>query len=71
MSQIGGFSKSHPYHRFEDKMTLELDKLSRKEVDPDISEMIRLQILKTRVWCRDYWTAIGNEVPPNVMFVEI
>ena len=71
MSQIGGFSKAHPYHRFEDKMTLELDKLSRKEVDPDISEMIRLQILKTRVWCRDYWTAIGKEIPPNVTFSEI
>ena len=70
MSQIGGFSKSHPYHRFEDKMTLELDKLFQNEIDPDIKEMTRLQILKTRVWCRDYWTVIGNEVPPNVMFVE-
>ena len=70
MSQIGGFSKAHPYHRFENKMTLELDKLFQNEVDPDIKEMTRLQILKTRVWCRDYWHAIGKEIPPNVMFSE-
>ncbi len=69
-SQIKRFSKAHPYHVFEDKMTLELDRLFQNELDPDIKEMVRLQTLKTRIWCRDYWTAIGKEIPPNVKFSE-
>ena len=70
LSEIAGFSKSHPYHQFEDAVTRELDRLFQSELDPDIKEMTRLQILKTRCWCRDYWTAIGNQVPPDLKFLE-
>ena len=70
MSEVLGFSKGHPYNEFEDRMTRELDHLFQTELDPDIKEMTRLQTLKTRIWCRDYWTAIGKEVPKHLMFSE-
>jgi len=58
------------YLRFEKSVTSELDHLFHTELDPEIKEMIRLQILKTRVFCRDYWTAIGQEVPKRIRFSE-
>ena len=71
MSEILGFSNGrHPYHIFENAITKELDRLFQNEIDPVIKEMTRLQILKTRIWCRDYWTAIVKQVPPNVTFSE-
>ena len=71
MSEILGFSNGrHPYHIFEGAITKELDRLFQNELDPDVKEMTRLQILKTRIWCRDYWTAIGQKVPSNVRFSE-
>lgn len=69
--QLAGFSnRRHPYFVFEDAITKELDRLFLLELDPDVKEMTRLQILKTRIWCRDYWTAIGQKVPSNVRFSE-
>jgi len=71
MSEILGFSNGrHPYFVFEDAITKELDRLFQNELAPDVKEMTRLQILKTRIWCRDYWTAIGQKVPDNVRFSE-
>ena len=61
-------NKRDPYLIFEKAVTSDLDRLFRVELDPEIKEMIRLQILKTRVFCRDYWTAIGKEVPKRIRF---
>ena len=55
---------------FEKEVTSKLDSLFRTELDPKIKEMMRLQILKTRIFCRDYWTAIGKEFPKHIKFSE-
>jgi hypothetical protein len=60
----------NPYLTFEKMVTKELTRLFLLELDPVIKEMTRLQVLKTRIWCRDYWTAIGKQVPPNLRFSE-
>jgi len=60
----------NPYLTFEKMVTKELTRLFLLELDPVIKEMTRLQVLKTRIWCRDYWTAIGKQVPQNLRFSE-
>ena len=63
-------TERRPYLLFEKEVTSKLDSLFRTELDPEIKEMIRLQTLKTRIFCRDYWTAIGKEVPKRIKFSE-
>ena len=70
MSKIGGFSNGHPYNEFEDKMTSGLDRLFQNETDPVVKDMTRRQILRTRVWCRDYWLLAGKTVPHRIIFLE-
>ena len=44
MSEILGFSNGrHPYFKFENAITKELDRLFQNELDPVIKEMTRLQ----------------------------
>jgi hypothetical protein len=60
----------HPdgYLQLEKRVTRELQVLWKHEIDPDIREMLRLEILHQRRFARDYWRAIGNLVPTHLHF---
>lgn len=66
----GGFSKNCPYIKFESRLTREVEKLWKSEVDPEVKEMLRLEILRQRMFARHYWEKIGKEVPPRIQFSE-
>ena len=56
------------YLDFEKRHTSKLDSLFYRELDPVIKEMLRQEILRQRVFLRDYWLAIGREVPSYLQF---
>ena len=56
------------YLNFENRMTNELTVMFRRAEDPVTKEMARLQALRTREWCRDYWVAMNREVPVRIRF---
>ena len=56
------------YLNFENRMTNELTVMFRRAEDPVTKEMARLQTLRTREWCRDYWVAMNREVPVRIRF---
>ena len=56
------------YLNFENRMTNELTVMFRTAEDPVTKEMARLQTLRTREWCRDYWVAMNREVPVRIRF---
>ena len=56
------------YLSFEKRMTNELTVMFRRAEDPVTKEMARLQTLRTREWCRDYWVAMNREVPVRIRF---
>ena len=56
------------YLNFEKRMTNELTVMFRRAEDPVTKEMARLQTLRTREWCRDYWVAMNREVPVRIRF---
>ena len=56
------------YLNFEKRMTNELTVMFRRAEDPVTKEMARLQTLRTREWCRDYWVAMNREVPVHISF---
>ena len=56
------------YLNFEKRMTNELTVMFRRAEDPVTKEMARLQTLRTREWCRDYWVAMNREVPARIGF---
>ena len=63
-----GFSKNCPYINFESWFTEQVEKLWDSETDPEVKEMLRLEILRQRIFARDYWERIGKEVPPLIKF---
>ena len=56
------------YLNFENRMTNESTVMFRRAEDPVTKEMARLQTLRTREWCRDYWVAMNREVPVRMRF---
>ena len=56
------------YLNFENRVTNELTVMFRRAEDPVTKEMARLQTLRTREWCRDYWAAMNREVPVRIRF---
>jgi len=56
------------YLNFENRVTNELTVMFRRAEDPVTKEMARLQTLRTREWCRDYWVAMNREVPVRIGF---
>jgi hypothetical protein len=59
-----------PYIKFESRFTRVVYQLWDSETDPELQEMLRLEILRQRIFARDYWERIGKEVPPRYKFNE-
>ena len=68
--KYGGFGRDCPYLNFENLFTERVEKLWDSEIDPEVKEMLRLEILRQRIFSRDYWKKIGKEVPPSYKFSE-
>lgn len=58
------------YKDFESRMTEEIEKAWKKEIDPEVKEMLRLEILRQRIFAKNYWEKIGKEVPTRIKFSE-
>lgn len=55
------------YLGFEIWFTEQVEKLWDSETDPEVQEMLRLEILRQRIFARDYWERIGED-PPRYEF---
>ena len=65
-----GWRENCSYIHFEHKMTDKVDRLWQDESDPQSKEMLRVEILRQRMFARDYWISIGKTIPPNITFLD-